>query len=193
MHSLLRFLLLTLALLSWPVNANLEYDVQLQPEVSEVVQNLAKRIDALPDPLFMDESDKRKVSILLADVIRIQNQLIETFERQLKTYRDKADSDQWFFVESSYLTLKSLNVSKQDLLEQTTNANRDRLTGFGPYGVTQFKQEWQLTQLNVEYLVYLQTRSFNALITEIFISPVPVIWASLKVLFIYFCLAWWLS
>lgn len=57
MHSLLRFLLLTLALLSWPVNANLEYDVQLQPEVSEVVQNLAKRIDALPDPLFMDESD----------------------------------------------------------------------------------------------------------------------------------------
>lgn len=141
MHSLLRFLLLTLALLSWPVNANLEYDVQLQPEVSEVVQNLAKRIDALPDPLFMDESDKRKVSILLADVIRIQNQQIETFERQLKTYRDKADSDQWFFVESSYLTLKSLNVSKQDLLEQTTNANRDRLTGFGPYGVTQFKQE----------------------------------------------------
>ncbi|MGO2319105.1 MAG: ATP-binding protein [Vibrio toranzoniae] len=193
MRSLLRFLLLTLALLSWSVNANLEYDVQLQPEVSEVVQNLAKRIDALPDPLFMDESDKHKVSILLADVIRIQNQQIETFERQLKTYRDKADSDQWFFVESSYLTLKSLNVSKQDLLEQTTNANRERLTGFGPYGVTQFKQEWQLTQLNIEYLVYLQTRSFNALITEIFISPVPIIWASLKVLFIYFCLVWWLS
>ncbi|MFA0521383.1 ATP-binding protein, partial [Vibrio sp. 10N.222.55.E8] len=56
-----------------------------------------------------------------------------------------------------------------------------------------FKQEWHLTQLNIEYLVYFQTRSFKALIKDIFISPVPVIWACLKVLFTYFCLVWWLS
>lgn len=193
MRSFMRFLLFTLTIVSWPSLANLDYDLQSQPQVSEAAQDLANRIDELPDPLFMNTADKRKVNILLSQVLRIQKQQIATFDQQLKTYREKNDAEQWFEVESSYITLNSLNVSKQYLLEQTTTANKERLTGFGPYGVTQFKQEWQLTQLNVEYLVYFQTRSFKALIKDIFISPVPVIWASLKVLFIYFGLVWWLS
>ncbi|WP_454441452.1 ATP-binding protein [Vibrio bathopelagicus] len=193
MRSLSRFLLFTLAMLSWSSHANLEYDLQSRPQVSDIAQDLDQRINALPDPLFMEAADKRKVNVLLAEVLRVQNQQIATFDQQLLDYRKNSDADLWFDVESSYVTLNSLNVSKQHLLEQTTAANRERLTGFGPYGVTQFKQEWRLTKLNVEYLVYFQTRSFKALITDIFISPVPVIWASLKVLFIYFALVWWLS
>ncbi|MDN3701691.1 ATP-binding protein [Vibrio artabrorum] len=193
MRSLLRFFLFTLAILSWPSHASLDYDLPSQPQVSNIALDLAKRISALPDPLFMEESDKHEVSVLLTEVLRVQDQQITTFDQQLLDYRENSGSDQWFAVESSYKTLNSLNVSKQRLLEQTTTANKEQLTGFGPFGVTQFKQEWHLTQLNIEYLVYFQTRSFKALIKDIFISPVPVIWACLKVLFTYFCLVWWLS
>ncbi|PMI83296.1 AAA family ATPase, partial [Vibrio splendidus] len=193
MRSLSRFLIFTLAILSWPSHANLEYDLQSQPQVSNTAVDLDKRIDSLPDPLFMEQSDRRQVNILLAEVLRVQKLEIKTFEQQVKAYRDNNDADQWFSVQTSYVTLNSLNVSKQHLLEQTNSANKERLTGFGPYGVTQFKQEWELTKLNIEYLVYFQIRSFKALVKDIFISPVPVIWASLKVLFIYFGLVWWLA
>ncbi|MFA0230818.1 ATP-binding protein, partial [Vibrio sp. 10N.261.45.A7] len=193
MRSLSRFLILTLAILSWPSHANLEYDLQSQPQVSDTAVDLDDRIDSLPDPLFMEPSDRRQVNILLAEVLRVQKQEIKTFEQQLKAYRDDNDAEQWFAVQTSYVTLNSLNVSKQQLLEQTNSANKERLTGFGPYGVTQFKQEWELTKLNIEYLVYFQIRSFKALVKDIFISPVPVIGASLKVLFIYFGLVWWLA
>ncbi|EAQ54343.1 MULTISPECIES: ATP-binding protein [Vibrio] len=193
MRSLSRFLLLTLAILSWPSHANLEYDLQSQPQVSDSAVDLDARIDSLPDPLFMESSDRRQVNILLAEVLRVQKQEIKIFEQQIKAYRDNNDVAQWFEVQTSYVTLNSLNVSKQHLLEQTSSANKERLTGFGPYGVTQFKQEWELTKLNIEYLAYFQIRSFKALVNDIFISPVPVIGASLKVLFIYFGLVWWLA
>ena len=133
MRSFMRFLLFTLAIVSWPSLANLDYDLQSQPQVSEAAQDLANRIDELPDPLFMNTADKRKVNILLSQVLRIQKQQIATFDQQLKTYREKNDAEQWFEVESSYITLNSLNVSKQYLLEQTTTANKERLTGFGPF------------------------------------------------------------
>ncbi|KZX67661.1 AAA family ATPase [Vibrio sp. HI00D65] len=193
MRSLPRLLIFILAMLSLPSHANLENDLQSQSQVSEIAQDLNNRIDQLPDPLFMEESDKRKVNRLLAEVLRVQNQQIAKFDQRLKAYRENSEPEQWFDVESSYVTLNSLNVSKQHLLERSTARNRERLTGFGPYGVTQFKQEWELTKLNIEYLVYFQIRSFKALIKDILISPVPVIGAALKVLFIYFALSWWLT
>jgi len=193
MRSLPRLLIFILAMLSLPSHANLENDLQSQSQVSDIARDLNNRIDQLPDPLFMEESDKRKVNRLLAEVLRVQNQQIAKFDQRLKAYRANSEPEQWFDVESSYVTLNSLNVSKQHLLEQSTARNRERLTGFGPYGVTQFKQEWELTKLNIEYLVYFQIRSFKALIKDILISPVPVIGAALKVLFIYFALSWWLT
>lgn len=126
MRSLSRFLLLLLAMLSWPSHANLEYDLQSQPQVSNAVKDLDNRINALPDPLFMDELDKRKVNTLLAEVLRVQNQQITTFDQQLLAYKENNNVDLWFAVESSYVTLNSLNVSSSTCLNrrplQTKNA-----------------------------------------------------------------------
>ena len=72
MRSFSRFLIFTLAILSWPSHANLEYDLQSQPQVSNSAVDLDKRIDSLPDPLFMEQSDRRQVNILLAEVLRVQ-------------------------------------------------------------------------------------------------------------------------
>ncbi len=84
----------------------------------------------LPRPLFMEAADKRKVNVLLAEVLRVQNQQIMTFDQQLLDYRKNLDADLWFDVESSYVTLNSLNVSKQHLLEQAYyRKQKERLTG----------------------------------------------------------------
>ncbi|WP_114764422.1 ATP-binding protein [Vibrio rhodolitus] len=188
----LRVLVLASLLIATPSLAN-EYGFQSQPQSSPEAVKIAQQISELPEPLFMTPKDKRQVNLLLARVLRIQREQITSFSEHLDAYRAKNADQEWNKVQSAYFTLTSLNQSKQVLLDLTNPANRDRLTGFGPYGVTQFKQEWQLTKLNVEYLVYFQIRSFKSLFAEIFISPIPVIWAATKVLFIYFGLVWWLA
>ncbi|OLQ95365.1 AAA family ATPase [Vibrio ponticus] len=188
----LRVLVLASLLIATPSLAN-EYGFQSQPQSSPEAVKIAQQISELPEPLFMTPKDKRQVNLLLARVLRIQREQITSFSEHLDAYRANNADQEWNQVQSAYFTLTSLNQSKQVLLDLTNPANRDRLTGFGPYGVTQFKQEWQLTKLNVEYLVYFQIRSFKSLVAEIFISPIPVIWAATKVLFIYFGLVWWLA
>ncbi|EGU30620.1 AAA family ATPase [Vibrio scophthalmi] len=189
----LRCLLFISLVMAWPALANNDYGFQSQPQRSPVADEIAQQISALPEPLFMSGKDKRQVNILLAKVLRVQREQIATFDKQLVAHRKDSSPQTWSDIQNSYFTLTSLNQSKEALLALTNPANRDRLTGFGPYGVTQFKQEWQLTKLNAEYIVYFQIRSFKALIKDIFISPIPVIWAAFKVLFIYFGLVWWLA
>ncbi|OLQ88381.1 AAA family ATPase [Vibrio panuliri] len=180
-------------LLTSPSFASNEYGFQTQPQSSPEAIKIAEQVSGLPEPLFMTTADKRQVNLLLARVLRIQREQIAQFASHLDAYRNTNKDSEWNQVQSSYFTLTSLNQSKQVLLDLTNAQNRDRLTGFGPYGVTQFKQEWRLTQLNVEYLLYFQLRSFKALVADIFISPIPVLWAASKVLFIYFGLVWWLA
>lgn len=141
----------------------------------------------------MSDQDKRKVNQLLNAVMNEQRKQTLIFDKHLQTYRESGEDSEWFETQSSYLTLNSLGQSKERLLELTDPITHDKLTGFGPYGVTQFKQEWRQTQLNVEYLVFFQIRAFKSLIKEILISPIPVVWAGVKVLFIYFGLVWWLT
>ncbi|WP_260258445.1 AAA family ATPase [Vibrio intestinalis] len=193
MRTFLRFLCWLSLLGSFSVAANWQYDDQYSPQISDQATNIATQVNALPEPLFMTGKDKNSVRRLLSNTLTQQENEISTFAKQLDSYR-QADSEQnWHLVQSSYSTLRSLSQSKQALLELSDTAVRDQLTGFGPYGVTQFKQEWKLTQLNSEYLIYFQIRSFKSLINDILISPIPVIWAGLKVFFIYLGLTWWLT
>ena len=173
--------------------ANWEYDFQPVPEPKAVASDIALEVNQIPEPLFMTKQDYRKVSLLLNAVLQEQDKQRDVFDNHLVEYRKESTDQAWFDVETSYLTLNSLALSKQRLLELTDSATRERLTGFGPYGVTQFKRELKLTQLNVKYLFHFQVRSFKSLINDLLISPIPVIWAGLKVLFIYFGLVWWLA
>ncbi len=180
-----------------------QYEQEVVPKVNESAINIHNAVSTIPDPLFMNQSDQRKVSQLLSAVENEQRNQINIFADHLSTFvtsdaeekllkaekREKA----WFEVQSSYLTLNSINKSKQRLLELADSATRNKSTGFGPYGVTQFKQELTLTTLNAEYWLYFQLRSFKSLVDDLFISPIPVIWAATKVFFIYLALTWWLA
>ncbi|PIB17170.1 ATP-binding protein [Vibrio rotiferianus] len=193
MHFMARILMLVGLVLSLPALAEWEYEFQPEPQVLPMAQEITQEINKLPEPLFMSDQDKRKVNQLLNAVMSEQRKQTLIFDQHLKTYRDSGEDKEWFDTQSSHLTLNSLGQSKERLLELTDPITHDKLTGFGPYGVTQFKQEWRQTQLNAEYLLFFQIRSFQSLIKEILISPIPVLWAGLKVLFIYFGLVWWLT
>lgn len=186
------FCVLSLATVSDSM-ASWQYDLQTIPQVDSVSLDIEQEIATLPDPLFMTAQDRHKVNQLLDAAITEQKKQIKRFHKRLVSYRALATEEAWFETESSYLTLTSLGRSKEQLLALTDPVTRDKLTGFGPLGVTQFKQEWHQTRLNLEYWIHFQLRSFKSLVGEVLISPIPVIWAALKVLFIYFGLVWWLA
>ncbi|HAU8294440.1 TPA: ATP-binding protein [Vibrio vulnificus] len=173
--------------------ADMEFDFQAPPSVEPVANEIAKSVNALPEPLFMSQAEKHKVKQLLTQVLKSQNAQITAFTQHLNQYRQESNRANWDNAERSYLTLNSLSQSKQRLLELADSNTREQLTGFGPYGVTQFRQELALTKLNIEYLVHFQLRSFRALIKNTFISPVPVIWTGLKVFAVYLLLVWWMA
>ncbi|NGZ16207.1 ATP-binding protein [Vibrio aestuarianus] len=194
MRFLLRFLFLAVVVFAQSAQAEWEYDFQATASKANYAANqLANEVSQLPEPLFMSGDERARVQHLLAQVLAEQSKQILVFESQLHQYRQRNSDVDWSAIESSYLTLNSLSLSKQRLLQLASEATREQLTGFGPYGVKQVKQEWQLTQLNAEYLLYFQLRSFKSLLSDLLISPIPVIWAALKVFFFYLVLTWWLT
>ncbi|OIQ26323.1 AAA family ATPase [uncultured Vibrio sp.] len=192
MRLLLHGLSVFLFICSFNSYANWDYNLTDVNAIDETALSIAEEVDQFPAPIFMTPTDARKVTQLLNATLNQQSTNISLFNQALSDYRVHKTEDEWNNIESSYLTLKSLNQSKQQLLILASERTRDQLIGFGPQGVTQFKQELKLVKVNLEYLTYFQLRSFRSFVEDLFISPVPVIWVGIKVLFIYFLLMWWL-
>lgn len=194
MQTLLRLLLVFWLMCgSYSVHAEWDIsDIDIHPNAKQQVIDIQQQVDALPDSLFMSDEQLAEVQQLLRKTLTLQEQNIDELSQSLKNYRNQSDELNWFNLEQSYLTQVSLTYSKQHLLRSVDEYTRSELTGFGPAGVTQFKQEWHLARLNVEYLLYFQLRSFKSLYDDLLISPVPFIWSVCKVVFIYFLLIWWL-
>lgn len=190
--------LLRLFLMFWLVSgqaAHAEWDVNninTTPTANNSALEIEQQIKKLPDSLFMTQNEYFEVSRLLHATLSLQSNNINDFSQALVAYRNQDDDFNWFNLEQSYLTQVSLTHSKQQLLRLADEHTRAEVTGFGPTGVLQFKQEWKVAQLSAEYLFYFQIRSFQSLIDDLLISPVPFIWSVCKVLFIYFLLVWWL-
>ncbi|MCW8348527.1 ATP-binding protein [Vibrio sp. ZSDZ65] len=187
--SLLMSLFCSHAIAKW------EFQDETLPALSQTAVDMEKEVAAFSNPLFLTPSEQAKVRRLLSVTLELQDDEIRAFESSLKDYRHASTEkdERWLSVQNHYLTLGSLSLSKQRLLDLASSRTREQLTGFGPDGVTQFKQELKLTTLNAEYFVFLQFISIKTLVKEIFISPIPVIWAALKVFFIYSLLMWWLA
>ncbi|EOV1174147.1 AAA family ATPase [Vibrio fluvialis] len=193
MRAVSKFLLLLCWCVVFPALAEWEYDqVDLIPKASERVLQLENEVSALPEPLFMSRSDQQKVNILLHQAISAQQDTVEQFQTYLGNYRHQSDELNWFNLQQTYLSLASLSRSKQHLLSLTDSFTHDQYTGFGPDGVKQFQVEWKQMQLNLEYLMLFQIRSFESMLGDLLISPVPFIWSICKVLLIYFVLIGWL-
>ncbi|MBY8297944.1 ATP-binding protein [Vibrio fluvialis] len=193
MRAVSKFLLLLCWCVAFPALAEWEYDqVDLIPKASERVLQLENEVSALPEPLFMSRSDQQKVNTLLHQAISAQQDTVDQFQTYLANYRHQSDELNWFNLQQTYLSLASLSRSKQHLLSLTDGFTRDQYTGFGPDGVKQFQVEWKQMQLNLEYLMLFQIRSFELMLGDLLISPVPFIWSICKVLLIYFLLIGWL-
>ncbi|MDT8868671.1 AAA family ATPase [Vibrio fluvialis] len=193
MRAVSKFLLLLCWCVAFPALAEWEYDqVDLIPKASERVLQLENEVSALPEPLFMSRSDQQKVNILLHQAISAQQDTVDQFQTYLGNYRHQSDELNWFNLQQTYLSLASLSRSKQHLLSLTDSFTHDQYTGFGPDGVKQFQVEWKQMQLNLEYLMLFQIRSFESMLGDLLISPVPFIWSICKVLLIYFVLIGWL-
>ncbi|PMJ92104.1 AAA family ATPase [Vibrio sp. 10N.261.55.A7] len=192
MRLLLRSLTVLCLALSFSSHAKWSYELDDVQAVDDTAISITDEIATFPDPIFMSSTDFRKVDQLLGATLNQENVHIKAFNQAVGSYRSNRAESDWKSVESSFLTLKSLSQSKQALLALAKDRTRDRLIGFGPDGVTQFKQELRLVRVNLEYLAYFQLRSFQTFVNDLFISPVPVIWVGIKVLVIYSLLMWWL-
>ncbi|MCK6264977.1 ATP-binding protein [Vibrio sp. ZSDE26] len=193
MRALLRFFTAILILVPLSSSAKWNYDLSAEQFIDETANSIAAEVSQFPDALFMTQTDKLKVNQLLTATLNEQDKHLVQFYDKLSAYQEEKNDDHWRQTESSYLTLNSLSQSKQALLMLADERTRENLIGFGPSGVKQFNQEWALVQVNLEYMVYFQVRSFGAFLQDLFISPVPVIWVALKVFAIYFVLTWWLT
>lgn len=160
--------------------------------ISSIAQSISNKVAELPEPLFMDATDQAKVDELLSTTLYQIDMNTAAFEVTLKQYRKIGDSDTWLAAQEYYLTLHSFNRSKQDLLKLVDSRIYNKLTGFGPFGVTQFKNEIHITQLNAQYLLFFQIQSFKQFIEDLAISPVPVIAMVVKLFLVYLVLNWWL-
>ncbi len=192
-------ILLRLFLIFWLVNGQIAHaewdinDINTTPTANNSALEIEQQIKELPDSLFMTPNEYVQVANLLRSTLSLQSNNITDFSQALVAYRNQNDDFNWFNLEQSYLTQVSLTHSKQQLLRLADEQIRAEVTGFGPTGVLQFKQEWKVAQLSAEYLFYFQIRSFQSLFDDLLISPVPFIWSVCKVLFIYFLLVWWLT
>ncbi|MBD0785652.1 AAA family ATPase [Vibrio sp. Y2-5] len=192
-------ILLRLFLIFWLVNGQIAHaewdinDINTTPTANNSALEIEQQIKELPDSLFMTQNEYVQVANLLRSTLSLQSNNITDFSQALVAYRNQNDDFNWFNLEQSYLTQVSLTHSKQQLLRLADEQIRAEVTGFGPTGVLQFKQEWKVAQLSAEYLFYFQIRSFQSLFDDLLISPVPFIWSVCKVLFIYFLLVWWLT
>lgn len=192
-------ILLRLFLIFWLVNGQIAHaewdinDINTTPTANNSALEIEQQIKELPDSLFMTQNEYVQVANLLLSTLSLQSNNITDFSQALVAYRNQNDDFNWFNLEQSYLTQVSLTHSKQQLLRLADEQIRAEVTGFGPTGVLQFKQEWKVAQLSAEYLFYFQIRSFQSLFDDLLISPVPFIWSVCKVLFIYFLLVWWLT
>lgn len=193
MSKFVQFLVCLLVLFSVSAQAEWQPVHQAkQPGINPTAQGIADQINALPDPLFMSNSEQAKVDELLSATLYQIDEGTKGFEQALADFRHHTGPSNWFNVQEYYLTLHSYSQSKQDLLKMVPSRTKHKLTGFGPYGVTQFQAEWQLTRLNAQYLLFYQIESFRDFIDDLTISPVPFIAMLVKLMFVYLLLSWWL-
>lgn len=177
------------------LNAHAEWEPTQQSQVAKITpqaQSISDKVSKLPDPLFMTDADHAMVDELLSTTLYQIDKTTQDFDASLKEYRTQGGQKAWLSAQEDYLSLHSFNRSKQDLLKLVNNRVYNNLTGFGPFGVTQFKNEIHITQLNAQYLLFFQIQSFKQFIKDLAISPVPVIVTVIKLFLVYIILHWWL-
>ncbi|EHN69973.1 ATP-binding protein [Aliivibrio fischeri] len=194
MKELYRYVLFTFLLIfSQPSFANWGLTDDQPIEISSQAKNIEADIRALPEQHFFSNNDYAQVKRLLSTTILQQKKHAASLKEALTAYRNNNSNENWIAVENVHQSLSSLNLSKEQLLKLTDSTTREQLTGFGPYGVTQFYSELSITQLNIEYYLHYQIRSFKSLLKDLTISPVPIISVIFKVFCVFFIFSWWMK
>jgi hypothetical protein len=185
--------LLLFLLLSTSASAMLGLDENKKNTLTPDVTALHQEVLALPEVHFLSQQEQLAVDRLLGRVLVAQEKQIASFKASLVGYKkDKSLPSAWPAVQIGYYSALSLSLDKQTLIELSSSQVKELVTGFGPEGVTQFRSELYLTRLSVEFFIYKEIRAFNGFISDIFISPVPVLTVIFKVFILLMIVRWWL-
>lgn len=185
--------LLLFLLFSSSASAILDLDETRPKTLTPVAESLNAEVVSLPEVHFLSAQEQLVVDRLLSRVLDAQVEQINAFQETIIFYKkNKKDSDAWDNAEIAYYSVLSLSHDKQKLLALSSKQVRELVTGFGPEGVTQFKSEFYLTRLNLEYFLYKEIRAFSDFVKDIFISPVPVLTVAFKVFVLLMIINWWL-
>ncbi|PSV23475.1 AAA family ATPase [Photobacterium leiognathi subsp. mandapamensis] len=177
---------------STPASASLSLFDNNQPTLTPAATQINTAINQLPDQHLFTSQDVRKVNTLLSKTLAQQEKHRELLAEALTAYHNSDNKEQaWKKLSSVYSSLLSISQDKERLLDLSSSAIQDKVTGFGPFGVQQFKLELSITALNLQYMALYQLRSFQGLLQDMWISPVPVLMVALKVCGILFLLFWW--
>ncbi|MGF1808060.1 ATP-binding protein, partial [Aliivibrio sifiae] len=142
------FALPQLTYASWGLSD--EQPIEITPQAKKIETD----IRSLPEQHFFSNNDYAQVKRLLSSTIIEQKKHSDSLKDALVNYRSNSNEAHWLVVENNHQSLNSLNLSKQQLLKLTDQTTREQLTGFGPYGVTQFYSELSITKLNIEYYLH---------------------------------------
>ncbi|EAS64169.1 ATP-binding protein [Photobacterium angustum] len=163
-----------------------------QPELTQAAMSINTAINQLPDQHLFTHNDVKEVNSLLSKTLSQQKKHQKLLATALNEYHKSDNKEQaWEKLSSVYSSLLSISQDKERLLNLSSSAIQDKVTGFGPFGVQQFKLELSITALNLQYIVLYQLRSFHDLLKDMLISPVPILVVALKVFGILFLLSWW--
>ncbi|WP_284202794.1 ATP-binding protein [Psychromonas marina] len=155
--------------------------------------SLHQQVMQLPEVHFLSVQQQQQVDRLLINVLEMQLEQNKAFRGALSDYKKSPESPQvWKNTQVNYYSALSLSHDKQQLLALSSPHINELVTGFGPEGVTQFRTEFYLTGLNIEFYLHQEIRAFRDFVNDIFISPVPVLVVIFKVFFLALILSWWL-
>lgn len=184
-------LLLVIYCMSYGVNAALNLTNASAVPITSAADALNTEVAELPEVHFLDEQKKHHIDLLLSRILDAQNAHIGDFRETLRLYREDSHQGHWQEVELLYESALSLSKNKEKLLNLSSKKVRELVVGFGPSGVLQFKAELALTRLNIEYFIYQQVRGFKRFVSDLYISPVPVLNVLFKVSLLLLSIKWW--
>ncbi|MDR9829752.1 ATP-binding protein [Vibrio sp. FNV 38] len=168
------------------------FNEEVKPSLSQVATEIAQQVEQMPNDVYLRPQDNQQAKQVLINTLFAINTEAHQFEQSLTSFRAYHDDESWQQAYKNFYNLQSLNLSKQTLFSLVDKHIKEELTGFGPTGVTQIKNELQLLHLNAEFMLYFQLGHFQSFLNDMIISPIPVIWVAFKVLIVSWVLIWWL-
>ncbi|MCL1146035.1 ATP-binding protein [Shewanella sp. 10N.261.52.F9] len=184
--------LLMAIVLAPPCDAEQWSDVNT-PVLTEASQNIDAKVNALPELHLATIRSQNSAANLLLSVFNQQQAHCQLLKNQLQSYKATPSAVNWAQVNSTKLSLDSLNRNKAELLQYVSPRIYDKFTGFGPDGVRQILLEAQSAEAVLNFQLVSQLKNLTDFTADLTVSPFPLLVLIVKLIIIFVILRWWLN